>query len=401
MTRPVLALTALAAVTAFAAVAIAALAILPAAAAAQPTIQRVPEPWRPVGLDSAQAWALEARALLSESKSDSIGPREARAFRLLSRIARRHFEALGPRQMSGAHGVLATFDSLHVDAEFAQDPELPQFCAVTFFNPTFPGYACVTFLFWWRGNELFEQTLRLTGGRRIQMDVWWTGIDVAPYEMGLVDYLRSGDGRQGFFTMLRISRLAEFWGVIQKGRKDVDLGGPGPARFVDLDHDAVPELVSWTESAPDPRFIDDTALPPLVSERTFHRSDKGFELLERRTVASPFATFVLFLRALETKELSLARTLSSTSTIVTRANTLRLGSFKQKDSWQFKQEAKPSSWDHRMRFAYGTPPNLDRSLDVWMKAVEGHWVVDSLIATPAGPPAASKTSGTGKSGGTR
>lgn len=372
-------------------IALAALAGTPGAAAGQFTSA----PWRPAGLDSMQAWALEARALLSASRSDSIGPQEARAFRLLNRVARRHLESLGPRHMAGARGVLAVFDSLQIDAEFAQDPELPPFCAVTFFNPAFPGYACATYVYWWRGNELLDQALLLTGGRRLQVDVWWTGIDVAPYEMGLLDFRRSGDGREGFFTLLRISREADFWGVIQRGRKDVDLGGPGPARFVDLDHNSVPELVSWTESAPDPRFVQDAGLPPVLSERTFHRTDQGFVLLDRRTLASPFATFVLFLRALGARELALARTLAASPTIVPRANQLRLGTYKAKQSWQVKQTAEASPWDRRMRFAYGTPPNLDRSLDVWMKLVEGHWVVDSLIAGGA------KAAGTPNPGGAR
>ena len=39
-----------------------------------------------------------------------------------------------------------------------------------------------------------------------------------------------------------------------------------------------------------------------------------------------------------------------------------------------------------MRFQYGTPPRLTRTLDVQLKAVEGHWVIEKLEPPPAGKP---------------
>ena len=287
----------------------AAFALLALLALAGPAVAQSsgPTPWRPSGLDSTVAWGLEAKALLDQSTADTITTREARAFLLLDRMAKRYLLALGPSGMRGARGLLAVFDSLKLDAEMSQDRELPQFCAVTFFNPKYAGYAAVTYLYWWRGNDLMSQALRLTGGRRIEMRVWWTGNELGPYEMGLVDFRRTGDGREGYFTMLRMSRSAEFWGVIQMGRKSLDLGGPGTARFVELNNDSYPELVHWATLEPDPRFVVDVNLPVLLSEQTWQRADEGFTLLDRRTVPTPFGTFVLFLRALERGQTSRAR----------------------------------------------------------------------------------------------
>jgi hypothetical protein len=365
--------------------------------------QGAPAPWRPAGLDSARAWGLEARSLLDQSTADTITTRESRAFQLLGRIARKHFEALGPGGMRGAAGVLAVYDSLKLDVELAQDPVLPQFCAVTFFNPKFAGYAAITYLFWWRGNELLSQPLRLTGGRHIEMRVWWTGNELGPYEMGLVDFRRTVEPRDGYFTMLRMSRKADFWGVIQMGRKDLDLGGPGTARFVDLDNDPFPELVHWGTSAPDPRFVVDVNLPPLLSEQIWRRADTGFELLDRHTVATPFATFVLFLRALESGQTQLARSLVATPAILTRARTLKLGMFHAAGSWRAIEFPQGGRWHDWMRFQYGTPPRLDRVVEIRLKEVEGHWVIDKLEAVggpPAGAPAGTKpkaTTGSDKS----
>jgi hypothetical protein len=347
-----------------------------------------PTPWAPAGLDSMRLWGLEAHALLDAAQSDSIGPNESRAFGLLDRMTRRYFQALGPYGMRGARGILAIADSLKLDVEMAQDANLPQFVVVTYFNTKFAGYGSWTSLFWWRGDDLMKQSILLEGGRNIQMAVWWAGNDLGPYEMGLVDYRRSGDPREGSFTMLRISRQADFWGAVQTVNKTIDLGGPGPARFVDLDNDGVPELAHWAASKPDPRFVANTNLPPILSERTWRRTELGFQLLDRRTVPTPFSTFVLFLKALESGQVGLARSLVATPAVYTRAMTLKLGTFRAPASWRAAEPAPGERWAASMRFAYGEPPRLDKAIDVRMKEVEGHWLIDVLTPLSVAPPPA-------------
>ena len=345
-------------------------------------------PWTPAGLDSMRLWGLEARAKLDQTTTDSIGPNETSAFLLLDRMTRRHLLALGPNGMRGAKGMLALADSLKLDIEIAQDATLPQFVVVTYFNPKFAGYACWTTLYWWRGDELKDQTVVLPGGRDIQMKTWWTGNELGPYEMGLVDHQRKGDPRAGTFTMLRMSRNADFWGAVQYGDKTIDLGGSGPSRFVDLDNDGIPEFVHWAESEPDARFVRDPNLPVLLSERTYRRTEAGFRLLDRRTVPTPYATFVLFLRALETAQASLAQSLVSTPAIYSKAVTLKLGTYKAKGSWRASEPAPGERWSESMRFQYGTTPRLDKGLEVRLKEVEGHWLIDNLTALKLGPESA-------------
>jgi len=285
--------------------------------------------------------------------------------------------------------VVARFDSLGVPVEFAQDADLPQFCALTFFHPRFAGYAAVTYLYWFRSNELMRQRLILTGGKSLQLKVWWTGNPLGAYELGLLDRRRNGDTRETFFTMLRISRLADFWGVIQWGRKDVDLGGRGPARFVDLNDDATPELVNWVESAPDPRFVVDPHLPQILSERLWQRTDSGFVLFDRRTVPTPFATWVLFLRSLAAGETATARALVATPAVLARARALGLGAVTAAQSWQVLESPLADRWNQRMSFRYGAPER-DRGLDVRMKFDDGHWTIESLDSREinrAAPPA--------------
>jgi hypothetical protein len=343
-------------------------------------------PWRPLPVDSARVWANEGLALLAGTTSDSLGPTEAAAYDRFDRIARRHFEALGPGRMSGARGVIARLDSLGIAAEFAQDENLPQFCALTFFHPRFAGYVAVTYLYWFRSNELMRQRLLLTGGKNLQMAVWWTGNPLGPYELGLLDRRRNGDTRETFFTMLRISRLADFWGVIQWGRKDVDLGGRGPARFIDINEDATPEIVNWVESVPDPRFVVDPHLPQILSERLWQRTDTGFVLFDRRTMPTPFATWVLFLRALTAGETATTRALVATPAVLARARTLGLGAVHADQSWQVLESPAIDRWNQRMSFLYGAPQR-NRGLDVRMKFHDGHWAIESIESRAINPAA--------------
>jgi hypothetical protein len=336
-------------------------------------------------------WADAANAVLAQATRDTITADDGEAFALLSRIARQYFTALGPRGMRGAKGVLTRLDSLGVQSEFVQDDALPQFCAITFFNPKFPGYAAMTYVYWWRGSDLLYQALRLTGAKNLQFDVWWTGIEVAPYEAAIVDSRRSGEGRESFFTLLRMSRHADFWGVVQTGRKDVDLGGPGATKLMDLNGDGVPEIVNFTEAEPDPRFADGPYLPPLLSERVWERTAEGFKPLDRRTLASPFATFVLFLRALEHKDTPLARELASSAAVVTRAQTLRLGSFVAPKAWTVLDTPQGGPWNHVIRLAYGTPQARTHGIEVGFKFADGRWKVDRI--TPAGASADSSRAG--------
>jgi hypothetical protein len=362
-----------------------------------------PEPWRVPTADTLRSWATQANALLVAGAADTLTPASRQAFGLLNQVVRNQFERLGSRHMNGAAGVMALLDSLNVEAEFAQDPDLPQFCAVTFFNPKFAGYAALTYLYWWRGEELMHQGVVLRGGRHLRLRVWWTGLDLAPYELGMVDDLRTGEARRGNFTLLRLSRNADFWGIVQYDRNSIDLGGAGPADFVDLNHDGIPELVAVIPSAPDPRFVVDRNLPPILSHRVWYRTVPGFVPLERQTLATPFATFVLFLRALEAGEPAAVRGLAATPAVAARAQALRLGTFKAPGSWRVEEPPDGDRWDERLNLSYGVPPTLDHRLEVSMEFRDGRWVVGKLVVpvAPAGAGAQPPPGATPRRGGTR
>jgi hypothetical protein len=212
------------------------------------------------------------------------------------------------------------------------------------------------------------------------MGVWWTGNPLGPYEMGLVDHRRSGDTHEGYFSMLRLSRNADFWGAVQYGKKSFALGGPGPSRFVDLNGDGIPELVHWSVSPPDPRFVADMNLPPILSEGTWMRDEDGFHPLDHRTLPTPFATWVLFLRALGTGQAALARSLCSGPAPLATAERLKLGAVTAKGSWHVGESPDQEPWRSQFAFGYGTPGNREHECRVTLEEVEGHWLVSSIRA---------------------
>lgn len=372
------------------AVAVAVAAVASEATAPPDARAQTPESWK--------AWAREGLSILAESRSDSVGANEARAFDAFDRIAEGYFTRLGMRKMAGARGVLSVFDSLGVPVEMAQDPELPQFVVLTFFHPAYQGHAAMTYLHWFFGEEIRRQRLLLTGGKNLQLEVWWTGRTEGPYEAAILDRRRTGETRDNFLTLLRMAQSGQAWGVVQYGRRGVDLGR-GSARFVDLNDDAAPELVSWSESEPDPRFVQDVHLPEILAERTWQRTDSGFVLLDDRIVATPFASFVQFLRALGAGQTATARALATSQAVVTRARNLGLGAITAKDSWQALAATGGDRWNENMSFVYGTPRRT-KGLDVRMKFADGHWHVDRLesrtLNPSAPPPAVPPTPGPGR-----
>ena len=340
-------------------------------------------PARAQAPDSSAAWAREGLALLAANPTDSLVAEQSRAYDLFDKIAEGYFAKLGPRHMQGARGVLSVFDSLGIPVEMSQDAELPQFVALTFFHPTYAGHAAMTYLHWFIGNEIRRQRLLLTGGKGLALEVWWTGQATGPYEAGLLDRRRTGETRDVFFTLLRMSPNAEVWNVIQYGHRGVDLGR-GQARMVDLNNDATPEIVSWAEAEPDPRFVVDVHLPQLLSERLWQRTDSGFVLLDRRTVPTPFATWVLFLRSLSAGESATARAIVTAPSVLTKARTLGLGAVKAAGSWQALESVGADRWNQRMSFLYGSPKRT-KGLDVRMRFTDGHWQVERIDARTANP----------------
>ena len=296
------------------------LAASPATAQVSPSL---PKPWRPAASDSIADWASQARALLAGSKSDELGEREIVAYRYVDRIAKSYFHALGSKGMTGAGGVVAFFDSLRLEAKFTQDAEYPAFAFVQYFNQSHEDFASLGYVYWFRGSEIRSQPIHLKGGHDPQFQVWWTGRESSPWEMALLYDVGRVSNSEPELIFMRMVPTGAGWEPVQAGVGSIDLGGQGSARFADLDHDGIPEIVSWVAGVSDSLFVPcrELGCPKLITERTFVLQ-RAFELYDQRTVATPFAAFVLFVRALTSGQLPLAQSLVTSPAVLAKAREL-------------------------------------------------------------------------------
>lgn len=348
-----------------------------------------PKPWRPAGGDSVSVWASEARALLLGSQSDVLSADDLRAFGLQDRIARAYFRSLGRRGMRAASSLENVLDTLKLSGRVSQKQEFPTFVLVQFLNPHLESRASLAYLYWFRGDELRSQPIDLKGGRNADLQVFWTGSETAPYEAGILHYKGQGVESAPELYAFRMLPKADAWIPVQVGDADIRLGGKGSGAWVDIDRDANPELVTWTDGLPDTLFIPCTeaTCPRLTTQRVFVRGRGGFRLYEQRTVASPYATLVLFLRALGRNEEAFARTLTQHAQVMVRAQELGWVGLRRGRAFAAMPTPGNTRWPDRLRFNYAAPGRPTTFIEARFVNLEGHWFIDELLilSQPSAP----------------
>ena len=357
-------------------------ALSPASAQISPSL---PKPWHPAASDSIADWASQARALLAGSKNDDLGEREVVAYRYVDRIAKSYFHTLGSKGMAAGGGIVTFLDSLRLQAKFTQDREYPAFAFVQFFNPSHEGFASLGYVYWFRGSEIRSQPIHLKNGHDPQFEVWWTGRESAPWEMALLyDVGREGDSAPELIFM-RMIPTGVGWEPVQAGVGSLDLGGKGTARFADLDHDGIPEIVSWVDGVPDSMFAPchELGCPQLITERMF-ALERGYELYDQRTVATPFATLVLFMRALHSGQTALAQSLTTGPSVMNKARELGFARVRRPGVFRATPPRGNTRWPDRLRFEYGPQGVFDTYLEMRFAIDQGHWLLDEIVVLKSG-----------------
>jgi hypothetical protein len=182
------------------------------------------------------------------------------------------------------------------------------------------------------------------------------------------------------------------WEPIQSD-PDVDFGGKGTAAFTDLDNDGIPEIVSWVRGVPDTLFVpcNEIGCPELLTERTF-ALERGFELYDQRTVATPFAALVLFVRSLAGGKEAIAQSLVTHPEVIEKARALGWASLHHKGAFRALQPRGGTRWPDRLRFEYGPRGKYDSVLEVRFASNQGHWLLDDIVTLSSnGAPEAAAT----------
>jgi hypothetical protein len=345
-----------------------------------------PAPWRPAGGDSIAAFANEARSMLQASTGPALTENDRLAYALVDRIARAHFARLGPTGMRGAESLYSLFDSLQLSAAISQDPKLPVFTLVQFRNPHFEGFASLAYLYWFLGNDVRSQPINLKGGRDAKLRVVWRNDPAGPYDAAILHFAGPASAMEPQLMVFRLFPTGLAWAPVQVGDDELDLGTAGAAEWTDLDRDGTAELMSWTRAETDPLFAEcqGAACPPLITQRVFAHGRAGFRLIEQRSLATPYAIFVLFQRALSRGDERFAQTLVTRPEVIAKAR--ELGWVGQTSAASFR--ARPAEggvrWGDRLRFDYGEPGRYGTLVEVRFANQEGHWLLDEVLVLRQG-----------------
>lgn len=333
--------------------------------------------WTPTGIDSITSWAVQARTAFRANTGDSLGGSNFQAYLYAGRIGRHLLSQLGRGNMTQAYAVEPVIDSLGLDTEIAVDPAAPYFAMLSVRNPFNLQADVVGFLYWFQGNDLRFQGVRLTSGRSLGMRVWRTADSRHPWSWGVLENTRHAS-LPVEFTLLRLSTNGMFWTADQFPGNGIELGGRGDATFADLNNDGVPELVSWTQAGQDSTFLPCETCPRLISERTWTERDGGFELLESRVMPSAFATFVTFTRFLREGSRAAALRLVASPALVDQAITQGWDKVSGKNAWRITGVERNETWPHWIVVRHGRGAEA-KGWVVNFVFRDGRWIIQDWV----------------------
>jgi len=262
--------------------------LAPATARAQ-TIK----PWTPLSSDSLTQWAAEARARFAANAGDSVGGANYRAYELVGNIGRRLLRSLGRQHLLQAQAIEPTLDSLGLDVEVSNDPNLPAIVFMLVRNPYRPKSDGIGYLYWFRGKDLRMQGTSFPRVRHPRLHAWWSGRNGAPYSAGLL-YSRLGPPDSLGFRLFRMSSDGTFWNLVDYEGHGPRMSGRAQADPMEVNCDEQPELVVFDRAEPDSFLRVPNDLPQLLVEYLYTERDEGFVLHDARPVPSATATLRLF-----------------------------------------------------------------------------------------------------------
>src|SRR5262249_50390928 len=112
---------------------------------------QVVKPWTPAHADSVTALVAEAKVRFRQATSDTIDEGNIAPFERVGQAARRLLRRLGRDHTLLAPSIEASLDSLGLDTDVVNDPDLPSIVLVMVRNPYRRSQQAVGYLLWYRG----------------------------------------------------------------------------------------------------------------------------------------------------------------------------------------------------------------------------------------------------------
>lgn len=364
-----------------------ALLLAPRPAGAQPVA-----PWVPPGADSLARWAAEARTRFQAQRGDSATGANATAYDRVGRIGYRLLRSLGPDGLRQAAAIGPVLDSLGLAAIVAVDPASPGFALLMVRNPFRASAEAVGFLYWQRGDELRMQGAVFRGGVAPITRVWWSGLRSHPYLWGVIE---RGPGSESplALTLFGLRADGAAWTVLQHEGMGQVLGEPGRAAWVEVNGDALPEIVLFTPAGVDSLFTLCNGCPAPLHERLFTLRPGGFVLQDTRVLPSPLVTFMLFARQLADGQSEQARRFLADPSRLESALAEGWARARGAQRWELEYVEGDQPWPRRLAFRFHAPSGAKRYIVRFVQK-DTKWLIQEWTPVqPGAPPKADAPAG--------
>jgi hypothetical protein len=375
------------------------LALLAAALGGLPAVARAQavKPWTPAGADSITSLVADAKVLFRQATSDTIDEQNIMPFERVGQAARRLLRKLGRTGTLFAPSIESKLDSLGLDTDVVNDPQLPSIVLVMVRNPYKLSQQAVGYILWYRGVDLRMQGIAFPPCIRPRIRSWWSGQPNSPYSTAIIYEARNTPPTLGF-KYLQLSGDGYYWNLVQYEGHGPELGLAGDAAFADLNGDGQPELLSYSFAPAD--SILTTALPvrPLLREAIFTNRGYGFVVHDARILPGPLATLDLFLTWLRERKPDNARHLLVDPTFLDMALQLGWADVGSPRNFLVDQQEEDRPWPEWLSAQVKTKSGTQR----WVfhfTLQDGHWLIKDWIAEQPTPASASRPASRDSTGG--
>ena len=284
------------------------LLLLGLAVGARPAHAQIVKPWMPYG-DSLRTMATTARMRFKRQQGDSVAGDNYAAFDIVGQAARKLLRSLGRQNLLQATAIEATLDSLGLDVEVVNDPQLPSIVFMLARNPSRVSSDAVGFLYWYRQGDLRMQGVSFPPSRTVRIRSWWSGRPDAPYEVALT-YDRLGTASQPpGFKLFRMNPDGYLWNLIQYEGHSPDFPADARIEFADANRDGQPELLVFSGVDQDSVFTLGTGLHPIQNEFLYTERPEGYVLHNARTIPGPLQALRAWTELLGDRQLERAQRL--------------------------------------------------------------------------------------------
>jgi hypothetical protein len=364
-----------------------------------PVRAAVVRPWTPAGADSITSLVAEAKLRFQQAQVDSLDEQGIVPFERVGQAARRLLRRLGRQHMLEASSIEASLDSLGLDTDVVNDPELPSIVLVMVRNPYRQSQQAVGYLLWYRGLDLRMQGASFPACVRPRVRSWTSARTGAPYSTAILYEERGIAPRLGF-KFLKLSSDGFYWNLVQYEGNGPDLGLAGDATFADLNRDGLPELLSYSPVPPDSVLQILAPAQPLLREVIYTDRGRGFVAHDARIVPGPMATLRLFVSLLREGNRDGAKRLLLNPEYLELAVAAGWDKTRSPRDFVVDRQEEGQAWPERL----GVRVRTARGMQRWafhFALKDGLWFIKDCLAEEAPRPDAARSGPADSTGGHR